>query len=149
VSGTRLQFNLAHSHGVAVIAVAGSGAVGIDIERVRPLDVEGIINSFFSTAEVEVILAQPPADRLRAFFTCWTRKEAYLKATGDGIAVPLDRFSVSAIPGSPPRLLHVEGAPFEETCWSFHDLPLAADYVGVVALEGPVRTVRHCLWRSR
>ena len=147
VPETPLQFNLAHSGGLALLAVTRSGAVGIDIERIRPLpDYDRIMRSFFSTAESEAILALPPADQLQAFFTCWTRKEAYLKATGDGITVPLDRFSVAIVPGSPPRLLHVEGAPQEEARWSFHNVPLEPGYLGVVALAGRIQTVQHCLW---
>lgn len=144
---TPLHFNLAHSGGLAVLAVAHSGAVGIDLERVRPVpDCERIMTSFFSPAEVAAILALPPADRLLAFFTCWIRKEAYLKARGDGIATELHRFSVSAGPGSPPRLLHVDGHPQETQRWSFRDLPLESGYLGVVAWEGSIRSVQHRLW---
>jgi 4'-phosphopantetheinyl transferase len=148
--GTGLQFNLAHSDGLAILAVTRCGAVGIDIERIRPIpDYDRIMNSFFSTTEIRAISALPPADQPQAFFTCWTRKEAYLKATGEGIAVPLDRFSVSTLPGSPPRLLHVDGAPQEETRWSFHDIPLEPGYLGVAALEGTIRAVHHYLWAKQ
>jgi 4'-phosphopantetheinyl transferase len=145
--GTTLQFNLAHSDGLAAIAVARGGAVGIDLEHVRPVpDCDRIMNSHFSAAEVEAISALPPAAQLRAFFTCWTRKEAYLKATGDGITAALDRFRVSVVPGSAPRLLHVEGAPQEATRWAFHDLPLGPDYIGVVAFEKAIRAVKYFFW---
>jgi 4'-phosphopantetheinyl transferase len=148
--GTTLQFNLTHSDGLALLAVTRGGAVGIDIECIRPVpDYDHIMRSFFSTIEVEAILALPAADQLQAFFTCWTRKEAYVKATGDGITVPLDRFSVASTPGSPPRLLHVEGAPQEVTRWSFDDIPLEPCYLGVVALEGKIRAVQHCLWSKQ
>jgi 4'-phosphopantetheinyl transferase len=146
---TALQFNMAHSDGLAVIAVGCSGAVGIDVERVRPLqDYDRLMNFCFSASEVDTILALPPADRLLAFFTCWTRKEAYLKARGDGIAAQLDRFSVSTVPGSQARLLHVQGCPHEVTRWSFCDLALGAGFLGVVVLEGAVRTVQHYVWNG-
>jgi 4'-phosphopantetheinyl transferase len=147
--GTTLQFNLAHSDILAVLAVARSGAVGVDVERVRPVpDCDRIIHSFFSSVEIKAISTLPPAERLRGFFTCWTRKEAYVKARGDGITTQLDRFSVPVVPGSPPRLLHVEGTPEAETHWSFHDVPLGPDYLGVVAFEGAIRTVRYYLWEN-
>jgi 4'-phosphopantetheinyl transferase len=147
LSGTSLQFNLAHSGGVAVIALANRSAVGIDIEQIRVVPRwEGVTNSFFSTVEREAIGSLPSIDRLYGFFTCWTRKEAYLKATGDGVGVPLDRFDVSVIPGSKPRLLRVEDAPEETKRWHFHALPLPTDYIGVVAHEGPIEAVRHYLF---
>jgi 4'-phosphopantetheinyl transferase len=145
--GTALHFNLAHSGGLAVIAVARGSAVGIDVEQIRVVPSwDSVMNSFFSAAEREAIQSIPSVDRLFAFFTCWTRKEAYLKATGDGIGVPLDRFEVSVIPGSQPRLLHVKDAPEEASRWHFHALPLATDYIGVAAHEGPIEIVRHYLW---
>ncbi len=147
LAGAPVQFNLAHSGGVAVIAVARPSAVGIDIEQIRVVPRwEGVTNSFFSAAERKAIGSLPSIDRLYGFFTCWTRKEAYLKATGDGIGVPLDRFDVSVIPGSQPRLLHVEDAPEETGRWHFHGLPLSADYLGVVAHDGPIDVVQHFRW---
>jgi 4'-phosphopantetheinyl transferase len=147
--GTSLRFNLAHSSGRAVLAVARGRAVGIDIECIRLApDWAGIMNSFFSSVEREGILALPSADRPRAFFTCWTRKEAYLKATGEGIGTPLDSFDVTVIPGSEPRLLRVDGSPREVTRWQFHELPLEGDFVGVAAIEGPCAAVQHFLWQS-
>jgi 4'-phosphopantetheinyl transferase len=149
LAGTPLHFNLSHSGPLAVVAVARSGAVGVDIEYVRPVpDCEIIMKSFFSQEEIQTIGALPPVDRLLAFFTCWTRKEAYRKARGDGMTTPLDCFSVTAVPGSPPRLLHVEGEPRETARWSFADLPLEKGYVGVVALEGTIQSVRDCFWRG-
>jgi 4'-phosphopantetheinyl transferase len=146
---TAVQFNMAHSDELALIAVARCSAVGIDVERVRPVqDCERIMNSFFSTMEIAAISRLAPADRLLGFFTCWTRKEAYLKARGDGIGRELHRFSVSVVPGSPPRLHHVEGAAREKTRWSFHDVPLGAGYLGVVAFEGEIRTLQYCRYAA-
>jgi 4'-phosphopantetheinyl transferase len=147
LAGAPVQFNLAHSGGVTVIAVARRSAVGIDIEQIRVVPRwEGVTNSFFSAGEREAIRSLPSIDRLYGFFTCWTRKEAYLKATGDGIGVPLDRFDVSVIPGSQPRLLHVEDAPEETGRWHFHALPLTTDFIGVAAHDGPIDVVQHFHW---
>jgi 4'-phosphopantetheinyl transferase len=145
--GAAIQFNLAHSDGLAVLAVARGGMVGIDLERIRPMqDWDRVMNSVFTVAEIEAIAALPPADQLRAFFTCWTRKEAYVKATGDGITVPLQHFSVPVVPGSPPCMVQVEGASQDITRWSFHELPLGPEYVGTVAFEGVIQRIQHCLW---
>jgi 4'-phosphopantetheinyl transferase len=139
-----LQFNLAHSGGLGVLAVTRYRELGIDIEQIRALENwVGVMSSFFSIAEQEAIRALPDELGLPAFFTCWTRKEAYVKATGEGIGVPLDRFNVSVVPGSKPRLLHVEGKEAEVERWKFHNLPLSAGYVGVVAHEGAVDAVRY------
>lgn len=137
IAGIPLHFNMSHSDGMAVIAVTRSHVVGIDLEHVRPMpDLEGIAKSHFSSTEQAAIATLPADDRLSAFFTCWTRKEAYLKATGDGIAAGLSSFDVTVIPGTYPRLLRVDGKPEETERWSFYDLPLAPGFVGVVVVEG-------------
>ena len=147
LAGVPLQFNLAHSGGIAVLAVSRDRSVGIDIEQIRVVpNWEGISNSFFSVREREAIQSVPSIDRLFAFFTCWTRKEAYLKATGEGIGVPLDSFDVSVIPDSLPRLLRVQNASEESNRWHFHTLPLAAEYIGVAAHDGPIMSVQHFQW---
>jgi 4'-phosphopantetheinyl transferase len=139
-----LCFNLAHSGGLGVLAVTRLREVGIDIEQIRPLENwDGIARSNFSVVECAAIHALSADMHLHAFFTCWTQKEAYVKATGDGIMVPLDRFDVSVAPGSQPGLLRVEGNPDETKRWQFHRLPLPPDYVGVVAHDGPVDAIKY------
>lgn len=101
----QLEFSLSHAEGYAACAVTGGDAVGMDLEVVRPVqDFAAVAARFFSARENEDLLALPESDRLRAFFECWTRKEAFLKATGDGLARPLDSFSVTLGPGVPPRI---------------------------------------------
>ena len=113
-----LRFNLSHSGGLALYAFTYGREVGIDIERLRPLeDAERIARRFFSAAEVQVFCALPARLRLEGFFNCWCRKEAYIKATGDGLSMPLDRFTVSLIPGEPARFLQVEDDPAEAARW--------------------------------
>src|SRR5262249_59101464 len=77
------------------------------------------------------------ADRkLEAFFLCWTRKEAYLKATGEGLSFPPERVGVSQGPGDPPSLLHVEGRPGEPGRWRLRDVTVSPGYVSAVAVQG-------------
>ena len=95
VSAPEVHFNLSHSAEFAVVAVART-PVGIDIEQIHPFEDESDIASrSFSTAECDALKSLTEAERLSAFFRCWTRKEAYVKARGDGLSIPLDSFSVS------------------------------------------------------
>jgi 4'-phosphopantetheinyl transferase len=132
-----LQFNIAHSYDVAVLAVAHSRRVGIDLERICSMsDADRIAARFFSEHERSFLQALPNAHKLEAFFRCWTCKEAYLKATGEGLSFPLDRFDISLVQGSPPCLVRVEGRPQESALWQFREIVIAPDNLAVVAVEG-------------
>jgi len=105
-----LRFNQSHSGEYALVAVAQCGEVGVDLECDRQLpDLEEMADRSFSAAERVVFHALPANDRLEAFFNCWTRKEAFLKALGDGLVRPLDNFEVSLTPGQPAKLLQIDG----------------------------------------
>src|SRR5207245_6672996 len=100
-----LHFNVSHSHGLAVYAVTTGCDVGVDVEKVRAsVATERIARRYFSEREVADFLRVQPEQRCRAFFNCWTRKEAYLKARGSGLAAPLDQFDVTLTPGQPAKL---------------------------------------------
>lgn len=132
-----LQFNLAHSHELGLLAVTLDRRVGVDLERVRPMDrIDRLVGRRFSALERAAFAALPAAERLGAFFRAWTRKEAYLKATGLGLSFPLDRFDVSLGPSEPARLIRVDGRPEEAARWSLHDLAPGPDYLGALAVEG-------------
>ena len=143
-----LQFNLAHTDRLAIIGLARSGPLGVDVERIRPSeDLARLVSEFFSPREQKAMAALPPDERQSGFFTCWTRKEAYLKATGDGLATPLDQFDMPVDPSAPPRLLHVELTTSEIASWTLWDVPLDVGYVGTVAFAGRIDTLRHGVWR--
>jgi 4'-phosphopantetheinyl transferase len=132
-----LRFNLAHSHDLALLAVTEGRELGIDLEQIRPLaDAERIITRFFSMRERAEFLALPEPERLVAFFRGWTRKEAYIKARGLGLAMPLDAFDVTLAPGAPGGLLRVEGSPHEPGRWSFRDLAPGPGFLAAMAVEG-------------
>ena len=133
-----LRFNVSHSDGVALYAVTRGREVGVDLEHVRPVRyVEQIAERFFSTPECEALRAIPAEAKLDAFFTCWTRKEAYVKARGEGLGYPLDRFAVSVTPGGPAVLSPAGGADEQETApWSLTGLRQPAGYVAALAVEG-------------
>jgi 4'-phosphopantetheinyl transferase len=130
-----LSFNLTHSGNLALFVVAWRRQIGVDLELIRSgLDIQGIINRFFAPAEIDAYMTIPADERPRAFFQCWTRKEAYLKAKGVGLASPLNEFSVSLIPGEPARLTQSLD-PAELHRWALHDLNLGTEYVATIALE--------------
>ena len=131
------SFNVSHSHGLALYAVTRGREIGIDLERVRAdLDCEQIAARFFSPRENAVLRALPAKLKPEAFFNCWTRKEAYIKARGGGLSFPLDQFDVSLAPGEPTTLLNTRGDPQEATRWSLRTLTPGPGYVAALAVEG-------------
>lgn len=130
-----LHFNLSNSEELALIAFCGEAEVGTDVERLRPMpDGLDIAERFFSAAERQALAAQPPEERDRAFFRCWTRKEAYLKAVGDGITAPLDAFDVTLAAGEPPCMRSIDGDPARAAAWALVHVEPAAGYLGALAL---------------
>ena len=133
-----IRFSVAHSHQLAVYAFACAREIGIDLEYARPmLRVQQIAAGFMSAHEMALLSELPIDQQQEAFYLCWTRKEAYIKAIGVGLEQPLRRFEVSLIPGEPARLLKVEGNPGETYRWSFQSLRPAPGYVATLAIEGP------------
>jgi len=134
---TTLHFNLAHSHELALYAVTQDRAIGVDIEHVRPLDrAEQLAERFFSAQEAAALRAVPPDQRLEAFFICWTRKEAYIKARGGGLSIPLNQFDVSLAPGEPARLVASRIDRRDPDRWSLYALAPAPAYLATIAVEG-------------
>jgi 4'-phosphopantetheinyl transferase len=127
-----LSFNLSHSGGLAVYAFARERNIGIDVEQIRPDFVsEDIARRYFSTREVNDLLSLPAAERTTAFFRCWTRKEAYIKARGGGLQIPLDSFSVSLLPGQPAQFL---GGV--DSSWQLAALDPAEGYAATLVYNG-------------
>jgi 4'-phosphopantetheinyl transferase len=132
-----LHFNLAHSHGKAVYAFASSRELGIDLEFIREdFAGEDIAERFFSRAEIESLRNVPADLTKQAFFNCWTRKEAYIKARGEGLSMPLDVFDVSLEPGEPAVFLRNHQEPDEASRWSMQDLSMPEGYVAALVVEG-------------
>ena len=132
-----LRFNLAHSHELALYAFARGREIGVDLEYLRDIsDIEQIASEFFSANEIATLHALPASQRRQAFFNCWTRKEAYIKAIGKGLSQPLDQFEVSLAPTEPTGLLNVAGAPEEACRWSLSALTPAPGYVAALAVKG-------------
>ncbi|MEX2287165.1 MAG: 4'-phosphopantetheinyl transferase superfamily protein [Planctomycetaceae bacterium] len=142
-----LRFNLSHSEGLALVAVALDREVGIDVERVRPLaDVENIVERYFAPGERGKWQALPDHERLAAFFRCWTRKEAYLKACGTGLSLGLDRFEVSFAPGEPARLLWCGDANDTSAQWIVYDVSPSRSYMAACVVEVGIEMVSIYDW---
>jgi 4'-phosphopantetheinyl transferase len=132
-----LSFNVSHSGDWALCAVAGGRRVGVDVEIIRAdLAGETIAERFFSPREVAALRSLAPGEQVAAFFRCWTRKEAFLKARGEGLSLPLDRFDVSLRPGEPPALLRTLDDPFEARRWSMLALPSPPMHETALVIEG-------------
>lgn len=150
--GGDLRFNVSRTDGMALIAVACGREIGIDVERYREADgsddTNEVARRFFAPPEVAAILALPAGQQPRAFFTCWTRKEAYVKARGEGLSVPLSRFVVSVAPTGPAALLSTTHGARELERWSLLDLEPGSDYAAALAAEGHGWRARFWEWRQ-
>jgi 4'-phosphopantetheinyl transferase len=133
-----IEFNLAHSGGTAIYAITRDRAVGVDIEAFQ-LDFpkEDVARNFFSWAELAALRSLPIDMQSVAFFKCWTRKEAFIKALGDGLSCPLSDFDVSLNPGEPARLLHVKWASEEASRWCMEDIESVPGCAGALVVAGP------------
>lgn len=141
-----IRFNVSHSHGVALYAVTRGREVGIDLERVRfDLAVMEIAERFFSRREVAMLRTLPTEEQRQEFFRYWTRKEAYIKARGEGLTLPLDQCDVSLAPGDPDAVLGTQGDPTEASRWFLQELTPAPGYVAALAVEG--RAWRLTCWQ--
>lgn len=146
-SSKDMQFNLSHSGGMALIGITKNHCVGIDLERIESnIELEEIANRFFSQRESRDLLALPLDQRPQAFFNCWTRKEAFIKAKGSGLSFPLDKFEVSLHPEEPAKLLATHWNDQERAKWSLFNLEPGEGFAGAVAVNGLVTDVRFWQW---
>jgi 4'-phosphopantetheinyl transferase len=137
-----LRFNLSHSHNLALLAVSRDYELGVDIERIRPIS-DGIAERFFAEPEREALRALPPDERLPGFYSCWTRKEAFLKGIATGLSGGLDSFAVSLLhqdAAHPPTIRSLRG--HETAGWQISHLDPAPNYLGALAVKGEGWRVR-------
>lgn len=131
-----LRFNLAHADGLALLALAREREVGVDLERVRfDVAVDDIAEHFFAPGEIAALRELPPGQRVDGFFTCWTRKEAYVKARGGGLSIPLDSFTVFRRLEAPPRLEEASASSAATARWILRDLTPPAGFKAAVVIE--------------
>ena len=134
-----LGFNIGHSGVIGLVAFALGCEVGVDVEVARPFeDMEALTTRFFCVEEAEEIRRVSSVDRPMAFYRCWTRKEAYVKALGSGLSTPLDSFRVSIAADEPVRFMRL---PEGSSAWSLYDLEVEEGYVAALAHPGAARSV--------
>jgi 4'-phosphopantetheinyl transferase len=135
--GSDIRFNIAHSGGIALLAFTRHREIGVDVEQVRhDFDSGAIARRFFSTHEQNQLADLPAEEKVDAFFRCWTRKEAYIKATGDGLSLPLDQFDVSLAAGETNALLATRPDGSEAGSWRLQEVPGGLGYVAALCVRG-------------
>jgi 4'-phosphopantetheinyl transferase len=132
-----LRFNVSHSKDLALIAISYGRELGVDVEFVRYLAQGARMSErFFSPREVETLRSLPEHLQERAFFACWTRKEAYIKARGGGLSIPLSAVEVSVDPREPSALLGVQDDPGGPLSWGMKELLPADGYIAALVAQG-------------
>ena len=130
-----LRFNVSHTEGLAVLALVREREIGVDAEKIRPQpDAQKLAKRFFSARE-QLFLGKLSGDELqRAFFRCWTRKEAYIKAKGEGLSIPLHAFDVSLEEDQPAALVGTRPDPTEAGRWTLYDLSVGQGYAAALTV---------------
>ncbi len=135
-----LSFNLAHTDHLAMVAVTAGARIGVDAEAVRAgIEAEELSRHYFAPAEVAEILAMPEDERVAAFYRCWSRKEALVKAVGGGLSLALDRFQVNVRGNEPAQLVRAKGEL--SGCWSLLDVS-ETGVAAAIAVEGQSPVLR-------
>jgi len=136
-TGVPLEFNVSHSGAIALLAFARGRALGVDVEQIREnFDPAAIAQRFFSAHEQRQLSALAPPEKYRGFFRCWTRKEAYIKAVGSGLSLPLDQFDVSLEPAEGNALLATRPDEAEAARWSLQEVPAGDGYLAALCVRG-------------
>lgn len=148
VSANRyIHFNMSHSEDLALYGFTRDREIGVDIEFVRDIpEMDDIAEQFFSKKENEVFRSLPERKKKEAFFGCWTRKEAFIKAIGDGLYHPLDNFDVGLKPGESAKLVGMGGDSKRASRWLIQDLKPAPGFIGAFAVEGRDWRLHYWQW---
>jgi len=135
-----LRFSVSHSDNLAAFAFTTGLDIGVDVEKIRTVrEADSLVEQFFSPRERALYRALEPQYRQRAFFNCWTRKEALVKALGEGLRLPLDSFDVTLAPGEPAELLRIDERAGAECGWVIREFSPSPDVVGAVAIQSRER----------
>ena len=145
--GEAIAFNVSHSHGLALVALTLGGRLGVDLEKIRTeVEWRSLAQKYFSGAEARALDRYPRDSCMEAFFTCWTRKEAFVKALGAGIAYGLKEFDVSIDPDEAYAALTIRRREEDAARWLIKNIPVPGNYVAALALDRPACRFR--LWRA-
>ena len=147
MSGETIAFNVSHSHGLALVALTLGGRLGVDLEKTRPeVEWRELAARYFAEAEIRALENRPQGDGLKAFYACWTRKEAFVKALGAGVSHGLKEFDVSVGPDEEYAALTIRSQDEDAAGWLIKNLPVPADYVAALAADRPACKFR--FWRA-
>lgn len=142
-----LHFNVSHADGYALFAFTLNGPIGVDLEKIDArIEITSLVKRFFSRMERPCILGETPSQQAFAFFRAWTRKEAIIKATGNGLSTPLDQFGVSIALDQEVRVVHTDWQPTEAEQWSLHSFMVTDKLPGAVAIKEKVTEVKYLNW---
>jgi 4'-phosphopantetheinyl transferase len=147
LNGGSLQFNLSHSGDVVLVGVTHDHPIGVDVELMRPLEnLESLAKNYFAEPECSLIESRAKEDRPSAFFTCWARKESYIKAVGRGLSIPLASFDTSIPEGAAGRRLsRCTEAPAVESWW-LTDLTVPPGYAGAITVGHDFERIEYHEW---
>lgn len=144
---TSLRFNVSTSHDWAMLAVTLGREVGIDVERIDSNRADlGIAKRYFAPGEVHALESMGEDEWLHGFFNCWTRKEAFVKATGEGLSRSLDSFEVSLAPGQPASLIRIQGCEDTVRRWRMADLAEVSGYASALVVAGSIGQLHGFMW---
>lgn len=148
LKNSSVRFNLTHSHEAVIVAVTDKGEVGVDVEyTARTHHFDALVKRFFSEEERAAYFSYTSEQERRiAFYRAWTRKEAYLKATGLGLSYPLNQFTVSLVDNEQHSLLSVEDDKTVRTKWTLFSFNLETDYLASVAIEAMINSTQTYIW---
>jgi 4'-phosphopantetheinyl transferase len=133
---SELTFNVSHSEDLALVAIGGPKRLGVDLERIRSdRELPKLARRYFSTDEAEAVLSLEGDELVQAFYRCWSRKESFIKAVGEGLSHSLDRFAVTLRAGEPARFIHIDGDPAEASRWSLFEVDPGAGFAGAVCFD--------------
>lgn len=149
INPKNIRFNLSHAEELWVCALTCGREAGVDVEHLHEIpEAETLAQRFFAKAEAESFCALPEHEKRRAFFNCWTRKEAFIKALGEGLSHPLHRFEVSFLPGAPAALLRTAPDADEAARWSMFAFEPAENYVAAVVVAGKDFETKFWHWQG-
>ena len=146
---TLLRFNISHSGNMVVLGFCKNHEIGVDIEKMKnDFDALGLAKNFFSMKEIASLEDQPDEEQYRAFFRCWTRKESFIKAKGNGLSFPLDSFSVSLDADEKAELLETHWDESERSTWNLFSFLPADGYIGAISVQGHIESISYRDWNS-
>lgn len=138
-----IQFNISHSGGMALMGFTQTAEIGVDLEKIKPdLEIEQIASRFFAIKEKAALLQQPVHRQAASFYQCWTSKEAFIKAHGQGLSLPLDQFEVEVHPDKPAALKAVHWDPKLVENWDLYGFIPKEHFVGAVVCDRKIENVR-------